>query len=85
MMVVKGIQNMFPFRFWILGLIGTPIESCSFDLIYSKMCHFFKLRFKPKVWLTGSNLFFFKNFINIALICAETLNFSKGDFVQKIF
>jgi hypothetical protein len=59
-MVVKGIQNRFPFRFWILGLIGTPIESCSFDQIYSKMWHILKLRFKPKVWLTVSNLFFFE-------------------------
>jgi hypothetical protein len=59
-MVVKGIQNRFHFLFWILGLIGTPSESCSFYKIYPKMWHFLKLRFKPKVWLTGSNLFFFE-------------------------
>jgi hypothetical protein len=39
-MVVKEIQNRFQYRFWILGLIGTPGESCSFDKIYSKMWQF---------------------------------------------
>ena len=42
-------------------------------------------KFKPKVWLTGWNLFIFSNFTNRASICSKTLNFSVWNFFPKNF